>query len=67
MDWQTPVALGIVALTAAVFLWRRFRPRKFDFHKETNCGCSSPSGPSPPSIVISGRRGEHPTVTVKSR
>ncbi len=65
MNWQTPAALGVVALTAAILLWRRFRPRKFSFHRDTGCGCSSP-GVRPPTVVVAGKRGERPTVTVKS-
>ena len=67
MDWQQPMALGVVALTAGVFLWRRFRPRKFQFHRDTGCGCASPSGPPPPSVTVRGRRGERPQVIVKAR
>lgn len=72
MDWQTPAALGIVAVTTAIFLWRgglrrwlgRSRP---DFRKATGCGCTGHGAPPPPSLIISGRRGERPTVTLKSR
>lgn len=65
MNWQTPVALGVVALTVAIVLWRRLRPRKFNFHRDTGCGCSAP-GVRPPNVVVEGRRGERPKVTVKS-
>lgn len=65
MNWQTPAALALVALTAGLLLWRWLRPRKFDFHKDTGCGCSAP-GVRPPNVVVSGRRGEAPRVTVKS-
>jgi hypothetical protein len=65
MNWQTPAALGIVALTAAIWLWRRLRSRRFDFHRDTGCGCSAP-GVRPPNVLITGKRGERPQVTVKS-
>jgi hypothetical protein len=65
VDWQQPVALAIVALTAGTFLWRRFRPRKFSFAKDTPCGCSAVSGARPPGLVVHGRRGERPQVVVK--
>lgn len=61
MDWQELVALGIVAVTAAVFVWqwraRRHRPA---------CGCAghSPSGP-PPTTIWRARRGERPQLLIK--
>jgi len=67
MNWQTPIALAVVALTAAIFAWRRFRPRRFSFAKDTPCGCVSPKGGvRPPGYVIEGKRGELPRVTLKS-
>jgi hypothetical protein len=66
MDWQQPVALGIVAATAAGFLWRRIRPAKFDFQRDTHCGCSSPANTaSKSSIVFRARKGERPQIVVK--
>jgi hypothetical protein len=66
VDWQQPVALGIVALTAGVFLWRRFRPRRFLFARDTACGCAGTgTGVKPPGLVISGRRGERPRCELK--
>jgi hypothetical protein len=68
MDWQQPAALGIVGVTAMLFLWRRFRPRKFDFRRDTHCGCSSPAQTSPQnSIVFRARKGARPVVEVKMR
>lgn len=67
MNWQQPAALGLVALTAGIFLWRRFRPHRFSFHKDTACGCVSPSGPPPPGLIVRGRRGERPRVVLKDR
>lgn len=66
MNWQTPTALGIVAITAAAFVWRRFRPRRFSFEKHLPCGCSGGgSGPRPPGLTVAGRRGEIPRVVLK--
>ena len=62
MDWQQPVALGIVALTAGIFLWRRFRPRRFSLAHDTHCGCSAPTGMTPPGLIIQGKRGEQARV-----
>jgi hypothetical protein len=62
VDWQQPVALGIVALTAGIFLWRRFRPRRFSLAHDTHCGCSAPSGMTPPGLIIQGKRGEQAQV-----
>ena len=67
MDWQQPVALGLVSLTAGIFLWRRFRPRRFSFSKGTHCGCASTPGSPPPGLVVRGRRGERPQVILKDR
>ena len=59
MNWQTPAALAIVALTAGIFLWLRLRPRKINFAKASGCGCIG-KGPTsnPQGIVVRSRRGE---------
>jgi hypothetical protein len=64
MDWQQPAALAIVAATAGIFIWRRVRPRRFSLAKDTACGCSGGGGRGP-SIIVQGRRGECPKITVK--
>lgn len=68
MDWQQPMALGIVAVTAALFLRSRFQRRKFDFERDTHCGCSAggASG-SKNSIVFRRRKGEPAEIIVKMR
>jgi len=68
VDWQKIAALGIVGITAALFLYFRFKPRKFSLHKDTHCGCSAAgqSGPQS-SIVFRARRGEKPEIIVKMR
>ena len=67
MDWQEAAALAIVAATAAVFVWRSMRPRRFQFHRDTHCGCTTTSSSRASSIVLSSRKGEHPKLTVKMR
>ena len=68
MDWQEAIALTIVAGTAGVFLWRRFRRRPFDFKRDTHCGCSSPAQTNPQSsIVFRARKGHRPEVIVRMR
>jgi hypothetical protein len=66
MDWQQPVALGIVALAAGGLLWRRFRPRKplSGGGTEGCCGGSAASAPQG-SIVFHARKGERPKIIVK--
>ena len=71
MNWQQAVSLGIVALTAAIFLWAmiaaRLRPRKLSFARNHTCGCSSPDrSASHASILFRARRGERPQILVRS-
>ncbi len=65
MNWQTPAALAVVALTAAAFAWPRLRPRRLTFTKDSPCGCGTSRSSRPEGIVISGRRGETPRITFK--
>jgi hypothetical protein len=68
MDWQQPVALGIVAAAALSLAWRKFRPRRFSFERDTHCGCPSPTETSPQSsIVFHARKDGHKSITVKNR
>ena len=68
MDWQQLVALLIVATAAALLVWSRVRRRKFQFGRDTHCGCSSPGGAaSQSSIVFHARKGERPRVLVKMK
>ena len=68
MDWQELISLLIVAIAAAALLWGKFRPRKFNFQRDTHCGCSSAgeSG-SGTSIVFHARKGERPEVRMKMK
>jgi len=66
MVWQEATALTIVAMTAAAFVWSRFRLRKFSFQRDTHCGCSAAgSATRPQSIVFRARKGGPTEITVK--
>ena len=68
MDWQQVVALAIVAGAAVLFLAAKLRRRKFDFKRDTVCGCSAAgSGPVKSSIVFHARKGGPSEVLVKMR
>jgi len=68
MDWQQLSALLIVAMAAALLLWSRLRPRRFQFGRDSHCGCGSASGtPNRSSIVFHARKGEQPRVVVKMK
>ncbi len=68
MDWQALVSLVIVAATAGLLLWGRFRRRKFSFQRDSHCGCSAvPSSAPQSSIVFRARKGERPEVLVKMK
>ena len=69
MDWQQLLALLIVGCTAGLFLWSKFRKKKFSFGKDTHCGCASsggrPIGPAQ-TIQFKARKGERPQVVVRN-
>jgi hypothetical protein len=69
MNWQETAALAIVAVTAAAFLWKRFRRPKFDFKRDTHCGCasSSASEQQKSSVVYRARKGHRPEVVVRMK
>jgi hypothetical protein len=67
MDWQQLVSLTIVGVAAAALLWRRFRPRKFSFDRDTHCGCSASQDSPQQSIVFRARKGERPQVLIKNK
>jgi hypothetical protein len=69
MDWQQLAALGLVAATAGVFIYRAWpRRRKFDFARDTHCGCGSASGPAAKnSIVFHARKGQRAQVIMKMK
>jgi len=62
------VSLLIVALAAGGLLWARFRKRKFNFRRDTHCGCASPDqSTTHQSIVFHARKGERAQVIVKKK
>jgi len=69
VNWQTVVALTIVALAAAGLLWPLLRRRrKFNFERDTHCGCSAPNhSASGSSIIFHARKGERPQIIVKNK
>ncbi|MEI9961972.1 MAG: hypothetical protein WDM76_12810 [Limisphaerales bacterium] len=68
MDWQQAVSLGIVIAVMAAFAWSRLRPRRFDFKRDTHCGCSSPGeAADKSSIIFHARKGGRPEVIVKMK
>ena len=68
MDWQQSVALLIVATAVALLVWSRVRRRKFQFGRDTHCGCSSPANVEPQSsIIFHARKGEPTRITVKMK
>jgi len=66
MDWQQPVALGVVILTLGCFLGRALRRRRVG----SGCDClasgarrasgASDCGPAVRGLVVQGRKGERP-------
>jgi len=68
MDWQQVAALVIVAGTAGLLFWSRFRRRPANFHAMGHCGCPGNSFISPQSsIVFRARKGQRPEVRVKMK
>jgi hypothetical protein len=67
MDWQQLVALLIVATAAVLLAWGRLRRRKFQFGRDTHCGCGSPAGTTRSSIVFHARKGEQPRILLKMK
>ena len=66
-NWQTLVSLLIVAGAATALLWAKLRRRKFDFRRDTHCGCAVPgTAETPPRIIFHARKGERPKVLVKN-
>jgi len=68
VNWQTAVALMVVAVAATCLLWGLLRRRKFNFQRDTPCGCSTPSNAaSGSSIVFHARKGEQPRIIIKHK
>jgi hypothetical protein len=68
VNWQTLVALLIVALAAAGLLWGLLRRRKFRYRRDGPCGCALPArGETGSSIVFHARKGARPQIIVKNK
>lgn len=68
MDWQELISLLIVGMAAGALLWGKFRRRKFNFQRDTHCGCPSPGQSAPgSSIIFHARKGERPQVLMKMK
>jgi hypothetical protein len=66
MDWQQPAALGVVLVTSVLLLRSRFRRDPSRCASGSDCGCpgikSGPATRRGPGLVVSGRRGENPSL-----
>lgn len=68
MDWQEVTALGITGITAGLFAWSKFRPRKFSLERDTHCGCASAGGSAPKtSIIYRAKRGERSQIVMRMK
>ena len=68
MDWQQIVSLAVVASAAVLLLGNTFRRRKFNFGRDTRCGCLGVQESSPQSsVVFRARKGQRPEVWMKMR
>jgi hypothetical protein len=66
MDWQQIAALGVVALTAGLFVRAKLRRRKFSFERHTHCGCAAGGSRRQESIVFSARKGGRARIIMKT-
>jgi hypothetical protein len=68
MDWQQIVSLLIVATAAALMIRSRLQRRRFQFGRDTHCGCGSPSATrQPSSILFQARKGEPTRIIMKMK
>ena len=71
MDWQQLTALGVVAITAALFARNCFRPSRssrfpFSIAGGKKCGCFAGIGTPPPTVIYRARKGESLRVEVRA-
>ncbi|MEP6662405.1 MAG: hypothetical protein ABJC04_01965 [Verrucomicrobiota bacterium] len=66
MNWQEIIVFSIVAGTAAAFLLPKFRRKKFDFKRDTHCGCSTSHTPGQ-SIIFHARKGARGEIIMKMK
>ena len=68
MDWQQIVSLLIVASAAALMIRSRVQRRRFQFGRDTHCGCSSPATTaSRSSMIFMARKGEPTRIVIKMK
>ena len=67
MDWQQLVSLTLVAAAAVLLAASKFKRRRFQFQRDTHCGCSAGQSAPQNSIVFRARKGERPEVIVKMK
>jgi len=68
VDWQQAIALLIVASAVGLLVWGRLRRRRFNFARDTHCGCSTAgAAASQQSIVFRARKGERPQILMKTK
>lgn len=68
MDWQQALSLGIVIVTAVIFLSFALRRRKFSLKNGSPCGCGSAhSSAQQGSISFHARKGQRPEIIVKMK
>jgi hypothetical protein len=68
VNWQDIVAISVVATTAGLLLWGRFRKRRFNFQRDTHCGCTGSSDVNAgKSVVFHARRDGERKVIMKMR
>jgi hypothetical protein len=68
MDWQQVTALGIVGVTVLLLFGRKLRRRKFDFQRDTPCGCSGAGSSlrNQGTVTFRARKGQRPEIIVKT-
>jgi hypothetical protein len=66
MDWQQVIALSIVVLTAAAFVWTRARRRrKAALPCNSGCGCGTATPPRE-TVIYHARKGQRPEVIIRT-
>jgi hypothetical protein len=66
VDWQQAIALGIVAVTAALLVRSRLQRGKSKLPCDAGCGCSHAATPPRETVTYRTRKGERPQIIVKS-
>jgi hypothetical protein len=68
VDWQQSLSLGIVAVTAGLFIAARIRRRRDPLKRHSPCGCAGSSQCAPKQgIIYRGRKGERPEMVIRSQ